>query len=183
MTVFAPSSFQELPVMFREALRITGGPVAIRWARGSAPQVGPDEVGHGLDARRVRDGADICLIGVGRMLPAAVSAANQLADEGFSVSVWDPRVVQPLDPTMLRAAARHRLVVTVEDGVREGGVGDRIAADLATRAGGGPRVVVLGTPTEFLPFGDPDGILADLGLDAAGIAAEAGKAMRQHDRT
>ena len=182
MTVFAPSSFQELPVMFREALRISDGPVSIRWPRGPAAQVEPHEVGHGLNARQVRSGTDICLIGVGRLLPATVRAAQQLEEEGFSVTVWDPRVVRPLDATMLRSAVRHRVVVTAEDGVRDGGVGDRIAADLATRAGGDPSVIVLGTPTEFLPFGDPEGILADLGLDAAGIAAAAGKAMRQLDR-
>ena len=62
MTVFAPSSAQDLRVMVAEALRITDGPVAIRYARGSARQVPPEQVGSGLHARRVRQGIDVCIV-------------------------------------------------------------------------------------------------------------------------
>ena len=96
-----------------------------------------------------------------------------LAAEGVAATVWDVRVVKPLDPEMLADAARHRLVVTVEDGFREGGVGAAVAARLAERtpAPTPPPVRVLGVPVQYIPHGKPDAILADLGLDAAGIAA------------
>ena len=71
---------------------------------------------------------------------------------------------------MIADAARHDVVVTVEDGVREGGIGMTIADQIGVRAPSVP-VLVLGLPTRFIPQGKPDHILAQLGLDAAGIAA------------
>ena len=94
--------------------------------------------------------------------------------------MWDPRVVKPLDPAMIDDAANHALVVTVEDGIREGGVGAAIADALtdARLARGLPAAptVVLGTPVRFIAQGKPAQILAELGLDAAGIVAAVIKA-------
>ena len=180
MTIFAPSSYQELQVMLHDALEITSGPTALRWGGGAAPEVGEDEVGSGLHARRVRRGTDVCLVGVGTMVWACARAAEQLEAEGISCTVWDPRVVRPLDPDLLDDAAGHRLVVSVEDGMREGGIGSALADGLtrgASSADGAdsaerPVVSVLGTPVAYLPHGKATEILADLGLDATGIAAE-----------
>jgi 1-deoxy-D-xylulose-5-phosphate synthase len=174
MTVFAPSSYQELQVMLHDALDIESGPSAIRWSKTMAPSVGPDEVGHGLRGRRVREGRDICLIGVGKMLAACEAAAQELADQGISATVWDPRVVRPLDQEMLEDAAGHPAVVTIEDGMRDGGVGMAIAEELRSRRGAcGQQVEVLGTPVAYIPHGNADQILSDLGLDAAGVVAAA----------
>jgi 1-deoxy-D-xylulose-5-phosphate synthase len=176
MVVFAPSSYQELQVMFHDALEITSGPVAIRWPKTMARQVDADDVGHGLRARRVRTGDDVCIIAVGKLLEAAEQAADALAGEGVSTTVWDARVVKPLDPDMLADAARHRFVITAEDGLREGGVGSVIAdriTELAALTDVATRVKVLGTPVEYIPHGKPDAILAELGLDSAGIASAA----------
>jgi len=133
MTILAPSSYQELQQMFEDALAITDGPVAIRWAKTPAPHVGWDEVGRGLSARQVRVASDdrtVCLLGAGKMLAAAVEAADLLAADGIHATVWDPRCIRPLDETMLDDAAAHRLVVTVEDGFREGGFGTGVLDDL-----------------------------------------------------
>jgi 1-deoxy-D-xylulose-5-phosphate synthase len=168
MTIFAPSSYQELQQMLADAYDLAEGPACIRWAKTAAPSVPDDEVGHGLRARRVRAGRGVCLVGVGKMLGAAVDAADRLAPAGVAATVWDPRVVCPLDADLLADAAGHDLVVTVEDGLADGGVGAAVA-----RAVGGPatRVEVLGVPTRYLPHGKPDDILADLGLDGAAVAA------------
>ena len=184
MTVFAPSSAQELAVMLREALDITTGPTAIRYPKGIARQVQADQVGSGLSARRVIDGgtdAQICIIAVGKLVEAAEQAASSLrADHGLSVTVWDPRVVAPLDAEMLHDAARHKLLVTAEDGLREGGVGQTIVGavqHIRLDEGRGPVTpVVLGTPVRFIPQGKPGNILAELGLDAAGLATSVSKA-------
>src|SRR4051794_28507976 len=104
MTILAPSSYQELGQMLRDALDITDGPVAIRWPKTHARSVHPDEVGHGLHARKVRDGRDICLLAVGKMLDAAEQAADVLTAEGVAATVWDVRVVKPLDPRMIADA-------------------------------------------------------------------------------
>jgi 1-deoxy-D-xylulose-5-phosphate synthase len=174
MTVLAPSSAQELQVMLHDALELcTDGPVAIRYPKAQARQVADHEVGKGLQANRVRAGAgDVCVLAVGRMLANALKAAEQLASAGVQVAVWDVRCVRPLDPAMIAEAAAHRLVVTVEDGIREGGVGSAIADALEQHCSGRPvpRVEVLGVPVKFIPHGKPDRIIASLGLDADGIA-------------
>jgi 1-deoxy-D-xylulose-5-phosphate synthase len=169
MTIFAPSSYQELQQMFRDAVDITSGPIAIRWAKTDAPMVAAGEVGSGLLARRVLEGEDLCIIGVGKMLGAAVEAAELLGKQGFSVSVWDPRAVKPLDAVMLSDAGGHSLVVTIEDGLREGGIGTAIREALSLSAPD-TKVMVLGLPTEHIPHGKPAAILERLGLDGKGIA-------------
>ena len=173
MTVLAPSSYQELGVMLHDALDITEGPVAIRFPKTAAREVPPDQVGTGLRARRVREGSDACLIGVGKMLAACEEAAEALAEKGVEVTVWDPRAVKPLDEAMIADAARHPLVVTVEDGLRDGGAGSGVAAALEQcESGERPPVRVLGIPCSYIPHGKPDAILTQLGLDADGIASE-----------
>ena len=168
MTIFAPSSYEELPTMLDTALGIGNGPSAIRWPKTAAPRVTPEQVGSGISARRDREGSDVCLIGVGKMFSAASEAADLLADEGVSCSVWDPRVVKPLDPVMISDAVRHRLVVTVEDGLREGGIGQAIRDQISVSAP--TPVVVLGIPTVHIPHGSVSDILSDYGLDSSGIA-------------
>ena len=174
MTVFAPSSAQEMEVMLGAALGKTDGPAALRYAKGAARQVPPDQVGSGLSARLVHEGEDVCILAVGKLVEAAEEAAALLAAEGLRATVWDVRVVKPLDEAMIADASGHPLVVTAEDGIRQGGAGMAIAAAISARAGVGrqsPPVVVLGVPDRYIPQGKPAAILADLGLDGPGIAA------------
>ncbi len=180
MTIFAPSSYQELQQMLTDAIDITTGPVGIRWPKTPAPSVGPDDIGYGLNARQVRSATggtntpSVCLIGVGKMLTSATDAADILAAAGIEASVWDARVVQPVDPKLAADAARHDIVVTIEDGLSDGGAGTGIVnAVKACVADGGlsePRFRVLGIPTSYIPQAKPDQILAGLGLDGAGVA-------------
>ena len=173
MTIFAPSSYEEVAVMLDAAMEITDGPCALRWPKTPAPRAGPGEVGSGLSARRAAAGSDVCLIGVGKMLDTARQAARLLEAEGVSSSVWDPRVVKPLDPVMIGDAVRHKLVVTVEDGFREGGVGQAVR-DLISASTAVP-VVVMGLPTVHIPHGAIDEIMATYSLDPPGVAAEVHK--------
>ena len=153
--------------MLSDAYDITTGPVCIRWPKTPPPLVADTEVGRGLKARLDRVGSDVCLIGVGKMFAAAREAADLLAADGISATVWDPRAAKPLDREMLDQAAGHRLVVTAEDGLAEGGIGSAIAAALSGR---GPEVEVTGVPTEYLAHGKADAILSSLGLDGPGLA-------------
>ena len=176
MTVLAPSSYQELQAMLHDAVELAEGPVAIRWPKTAARNVTADEVGVGFRARRWREGADACVLAVGKMLQPALDAAEALAAEGVEVTVWDARAVTPVDADMVADAVRHPIVVTVEDGYRDGGAGALFADHVAQRADAtgvaAPHVSVLGVPTRFIAQDKPDAILAELGLDAAGIAAE-----------
>jgi 1-deoxy-D-xylulose-5-phosphate synthase len=170
MRVLAPSSAQELQQMLHDAVSLTdSGPVVIRYPKGAARQVGNDEVGSGLQALRLREGdRKIAILAVGKMVAAALKAADVLAARGISATVWDVRSCAPLDPEMCADAARHERVITIEDGIREGGVGMSIAATISGISGD-CRVESLGVPTKFMPHAKPDRLLAQLGLDADGI--------------
>jgi 1-deoxy-D-xylulose-5-phosphate synthase len=171
MRVLAPSSAQELQQMLTDAATLADdGPVVIRYPRGEARQATDAEVGSGLSARQVAEGSGgICLLAVGRMLETAEEAAALLAERGHSATVWDVRSCSVLDPAMLADAARHDVVVTLEDGIADGGVGAAIISALGD-SDTGRRTAVLGLPTAFIPQGSPAEILHRLGLDAGGVA-------------
>ena len=174
MTIFAPSSYEELPVMLDTALEITTGPSTIRWPKTPPLRASIDEVGSGLSARRVRQGSEVCLIGIGKMLETVNEAADLLELEGISCSVWDPRVVKPLDPVMIGDASQHGLVVTAEDGLRAGGIGQTIRDQVD--GAGSAKVVTIGLPTAHLPHGKIEELLARYRMDASGIVS----AVKQH---
>lgn len=100
------------------------------------------------------------------MLETAEKAAATLAAEGVEVTVWDARCCAPLDPEMLADAARHDHVITIEDGIRDGGIGMSVA-DQVLALDRSTEVDVLGLPSKFIPH-DPksEAILARFGLDA-----------------
>jgi len=171
MTVFAPSSAPEVEAMLATALTLDG-PSVIRFPKTPAPTVSAGAEGSGLEARLVRQGdGSVCILAIGKMLGAAEAAAARLDGEGIDVTIWDPRVVSHPDPAMLADSARHALVITVEDGVRQGGagmfLGDAVRASLPL--GSCPPIVHRGVPRAYLAQGRPDRILARLGLDPDGI--------------
>ena len=105
------------------------------------------------------------------MLEAAEKAADQLGADGVEVTVWDVRCWRRSTPTMLADAASHPHVITIEDGVRDGGIGMTIA-DRVCAIDHSTRVDVLGLPTKFMPHDPKSGnILGRYGLDAAGLIA------------
>ena len=179
LTVFAPSSYEELGTMLETALSLPG-PSAIRWPKTEAPLTG--RVGNGLSARRLRSASDraapghrpdACLLGVGKMVAACEEAADRLERHGVGATVWDVRVAAPLDGSMVSDAARHRVVLSAEDGMVDGGVGASIATAVrgAAPEADAPRTLTIGLPRAFLPHGRAADILADAGLDGAGLAA------------
>lgn len=172
MTVFAPSNYQELSQMMIDAMDIETGPVAIRWSRAAAAHVDNDSVGAGLGARKTREGdGSVALLGFGQMHGAASEAAEVLSDRGVEATVYDPRVVVPLDPIMVGDIAGHDVVVSVEDGLRIGGAG-AVVRDTLGELNTTCRIRVMGIPVSYVPHGNPDDIHTSFGLDAAGIAAE-----------
>ena len=171
MVMLAPSSYQEVQVMLDDALELAEGPVAIRWPRTSARLVGEHEVGSGFSARKIHNGANVCVLAVGKMVEAAEAAIVELAASGVNATLYDVRCIKPLDREMLADAGEHDVVVTVEDGLAAGGAGSMIAAELAD-TDNPPRVRVMGLPDTFIPHGDPDELLDSVGLNTAGIVAE-----------
>ncbi|MDQ6856349.1 MAG: 1-deoxy-D-xylulose-5-phosphate synthase [Candidatus Dormibacteraeota bacterium] len=178
MVVSAPSSPDDLRRLFATALA-HDGPFAIRYPRGSAPAAGsaplePLEIGR---MSVVREGADVALLAVGKMVGAAVEAAESLHGEGISCTVVDARFVKPLDTGIPGLAARHRAVLTIEDGTAIGGFGDAVLEALA-QAGVTVPVRRLGLPDSFIEHGAQPLLLHKLGLDAEGIATATRELLR-----
>ena len=177
MRVLAPSSVQELQQMLHDSISLAdSGPVVIRYPKGIARSVSENEVGSGLNARVAYapvGEAKVCVVAIGKLVGAAVKAAETLTAAGIPTKVWDARSCAPLDQAMIADAAQHDAVITVEDGIREGGIGMSIEDAIASTRGAKTRVQVLGVPTQFIAHNKPDRILAALGLDAEGIAKAA----------
>ncbi len=110
----------------------------------------------------VREGDDVAILAFGRMVSRAVGAGELLAERGVQARVVDMRWVKPLDVQAIAAAARTKLVVTVEGGVLAGGVGEGVLAELA-RMGSSTPALTMGIPDEFVPQGKVDLLLHDLG--------------------
>jgi 1-deoxy-D-xylulose-5-phosphate synthase len=176
MTVFAPSTEQELAEQLRSAVEAPG-PASIRFPKGAAVQ--GHVTGRGLAAMRHRVGADLIIVAVGDRLGPAMEAAELLAADGVQATVWDPRVIRPADAVMLDEMASHPLVVTIENGYASGGAGAYIADRMTDRCGvmAAPPVLRLGVPDGYLQHAKPDRILAELGLDTPGIVASVKKAL------
>ena len=174
LRLLAPSSAQEVAKMLEDAITLADtGPVAIRYPKGIARVVGEHEIGSGLQARKLRNSAvpNVCVLAIGKMVGAADQAAEILTSRGVDITLWDVRCCVPADPIMIADAARHCVVVTIEDGIRDGGIG-MMLADLMTNAEGSvrPRIEVLGLPTKFTSQGKPAAILKQMGLDAESLA-------------
>ncbi len=173
MRVLAPSSVQELHQMLHDAVALSEtGPVVVRYPKGVARTVDESEVGTGLQARVAFEPsrpAEVCILAVGKLLGNAIKAASSLSESGTPTKVWDVRSCAPLDPEMIVDASKFKFVVTVEDGIRDGGIGMAIEDSIMNVAGTAARVHVLGVPTTFIAHNKPDRILASLGLDADGI--------------
>lgn len=171
LSIAAPSSADELAGILATALNHPG-PVAIRYPKSgvdSIPQLPAEPVPLG-EWEELDSGSDVLILAVGRMVPIAAKAAVQLEQEGISCGLINARWVKPLDPRLPEWAEKYERIVTVEDGVASGGFGSAVLGALAPLGLAG-KVRVLGLPDAFLPPGNPDVLLSDLGLDADGITA------------
>jgi 1-deoxy-D-xylulose-5-phosphate synthase len=180
MRVAVPRDATRLVQLLREAVAVSDGPTALRFPRGKAPADIPAigklgsmdvlrepaagaEAGTGAVADTSGVARDVLLIGAGPMAGVCVQTADRLADQGIAVTVLDPRWVKPLDEALVPAAAGSRLVVTVEDNGRVGGLGDAVARLLRDHDVDTP-VRTFGLDQQFLDHGDRGQLLEDQGL-------------------
>ena len=121
------------------------------------------------EAELLQDGDDIAIIAIGAAVPRALDAAQSLAATGVRAAVLNARFVKPLDEDrIVELARRCARVLVVEEHTVHGGFGDAVLSLLASR-GVTPPLRSLGVPDEVIEHGAPAEVLADLGLDAAGI--------------
>ncbi len=171
--VAAPRDAGTLREELAEAVAVDDGPTAVRFPKGAVIESVPAlQRVDGVDVLACpgpTEGHDVLLVGVGAFAALAVAAAQRLADQGIGVTVVDPRWVLPVPAVLLRMAARHRLVVSLEDGGRHGGFGWSLAAALRDAELDVP-LRDLAIPQRFLEHGSRDEVLADLGLTAQDVA-------------
>lgn len=172
MTVFAPKNKYELydAIKFSEHFE---GPLAIRYPRGTAYEGlksfrAPIEAGK---SELLFEGKDIAIVAVGTMTKTAVLTRDILMNQGYEPTVVNARFIKPLDTQMLKALeGRHRLVVTLEENVLNGGFGQNVASYYASRPGKPPKVLSFGIPDIFVEHGNVDELKKELGLDEASVA-------------
>lgn len=147
-------------------------PVVVRYPRGVSPgHVSPEQLEEIPLGKAVvlREGWEIQLWALGDMVPLAVAVADRLVTRGYSVGVVNARFVSPLDSDLLQAQARlARAVVTLENGVANGGFGSAVTESLA-EAGFQGRVIRAGWPNEFVPHGATALLMEKHGLTAEAI--------------
>jgi 1-deoxy-D-xylulose-5-phosphate synthase len=168
LVVMTPSDENECRQMLYTAYHLDQ-PAAVRYPRGSGPGTPTEPRMQALalgKGEMRRQGRRIALLAFGSMVKPAVEAAGQL-----DASVADMRFVKPLDlELVLRLAASHELLVTVEENVIEGGAGSAVAEAL-NGAGKAVPLLHLGLPDRFVEHGDPAVLLKTCGLDRDGILA------------
>lgn len=171
--IAAPRDATRLREEFDEALAVNDAPTVVRFPKGVVSEELPavERLSDGTDVL-AREGADdVLLVGIGPMAHVAVEVAQRLGAQGIGATVIDPRWVVPVQDSVVELARRHRLVITIEDGIRVGGIGTRIRQALRD-AGIDTAVDELGVPDAFIDHATREQILEDAGLTAARIAQD-----------
>ncbi|HEX5512737.1 MAG TPA: 1-deoxy-D-xylulose-5-phosphate synthase [Actinomycetales bacterium] len=168
--IAAPRDAVTLAEELREAVAVDDGPTVVRFAKDAVPEPMPaiERIGD-VDVLRRAPGADVLVVSVGTLATTALEVSDRLADQGVPSTVVDPRWVVPVADELVELAARHRLVVTIEDGLRAGGVGAQLAQRLRDASVATP-VHQVGIPTEFLEHASRAQVLSRIGLTGQDIA-------------
>jgi 1-deoxy-D-xylulose-5-phosphate synthase len=171
MIVMAPKDENELQHMLWSGLAY-GHPASVRFPKAKGLGVPLDgelrvlPLGAG---ELVRDGRDL-IFAVGHMVEPALEAARELEKDGLSFAVVNARFVKPLDrETLLRFAGPGRTIVTLEEGIVEGGAGSAVRELLDREGRFGVRFLSLGVPVGPYPLGKTEEIRTGLGLDVPGL--------------
>jgi len=172
MVVMAPRDENELRRMLLTAVEHTG-PIAIRYPRGRGTGVEivdpirPFSIGR---AQVVREGRDVLLLAMGRCVTDSINASEILKKDGIAATVVNCRYVKPLDEDLLvKLAATHTRIITVEENVRQGGFGSAVLECLHDAGCTGFTLKRIGLPDAFVEHGSPDALRTKYGLDADGI--------------
>ncbi len=170
LRIAAPRDARTLREELAEALDVPDAPTVVRFPKGT---VGPDIPAlhrHGVvDVLRADDDAAVLLVAVGRFAALGLEVADRLAQQGIAVTVVDPRWVIPVPEAVVDLAREHRLVVTVEDNSRTGGIGSAVASALRDADVDVP-VRDFGVEKRFLHHASIASTLSQLGLTAQDVS-------------
>ncbi|MFG2501836.1 1-deoxy-D-xylulose-5-phosphate synthase [Streptomyces sp. NPDC048441] len=174
LRIAAPRDADQVRLQLREAVEVKDAPTVVRYSKGA---VGPavkavGKVG-GMDVLRKAGTRrpDVLLVSVGALAPMCLEIADLLNKQGITTTVVDPRWVKPVDEALAPLAEQHRVVVTVEDNSRAGGVGSAVSQALRD-AGVDVPLRDFGIPPRFLDHASRKEIMAEIGLTAPDISRQ-----------
>lgn len=176
MTVLVPADYNQTIQATMAAAQLVG-PVYLRFGRPSVPIFIPEDTPFEIGkAQALRRGNNATIIACGHLVWPALQAAKALAEDGISVSVINMHTVKPLDEdAIVKAAKESGAVVTAEEHMRNGGLGEAVAGVLAR---------VYPVPQEFIAVNDsfgesgkPTDLMAKYGLDTENIVKATRKAI------
>ena len=173
ITIMAPADESDVEPMMEFAMK-HDGPTSIRYPKTAAERIEREHTPIELGKSEVyRWGEDGTFIAFGTLFSTCVAAADRLAKDGLDIGVVNARFLRPLDTDMLTKAIETGFVITVEENTLNGGFGSAVleaANDLGLPT---HRIRRLGIPDRFIEHGERHELLADLGLDVAGLMAAA----------
>jgi 1-deoxy-D-xylulose-5-phosphate synthase len=171
----SPMNEVELRDMMHIAAAYDGGAFAIRYPRGEGQGLPMPataqamEIGRGVE---LLDGEEAVILGYGPILNEAMKAVDVLAADGVRPGVVNMRFAKPLDTALIDTlVTRYGRIITIEDGTRLGGFGSAVSEYVASEHPG-IRVTIMGVPDRIVEHGSQEELYREIGLDAAGIAAE-----------
>ncbi len=175
--IMAPKDENELRHMLKTLVDYDKGPIALRFPRGEGAGIALDTELKAIPigaSETIADGRDVVFVAIGAMVRPALAAAETLRARGIDAGVVNARFVKPLDTAMLdRVAGTDAFVFTVEDNALLGGFGSAVNEYWVARGHDTSALKNLGLPDRFIDHGDRDGLMAELGLDAAGLVRSA----------
>lgn len=174
LRIAAPRDADQVRAQLREAVAVDDAPTVVRFSKGAVgPAVKAVGKAGGMDILREPKAArpDVLVVSVGALAPMCLEIADLLDAQGISSTVVDPRWVKPVDEALAPLAERHRVVVTVEDNSRAGGVGSAVAQALRD-AGVDVPLRDFGIPPVFLDHASRGEVMAEIGLTAPDIARQ-----------
>ena len=170
LDLFAPRDGARLVSALRNCVDKSDHPTVIRFSKGAIPNDIPAVQSLGFaDVLQAATNPDVTIVSVGGMATQALEAAATLQSHGYAVEVIDPVQVLPIASGLIEYLANREFVVTIEDGLLDGGIGEAIGSALRA-AKATTRVTSLGIPKKFLDHATRKSILNKLQLDAQGIA-------------
>jgi 1-deoxy-D-xylulose-5-phosphate synthase len=171
--IASPRDAQRLQELLAEAVAVKNGPTVIRFPKGTVAKelVAVKRLSDGVDVLLQSSSKDVLILTVGPMASVGMEVATLLQAQGIGATVVDPRWVVPVAKSVVDLAKEHRLVVTIEDGIKVGGIGTRVRQELRAMQVD-TALSEIGLPDEFLEHASRNQILERVGLNSQDIAHE-----------
>lgn len=178
MVVINPCDFNQTKAATLAILEYEG-PVYLRFGRPTVPNFTPEnqifEIGKAVE---LNEGTDVTIIATGHMVWKAIEAGIELEKKGISAEIINIHTIKPLDKeAILKSVRKTKCVVTAEEHLKNGGLGDSIAQLLSTQYPCHLEMVAL--DDKFGESGTPDELMTKYGLDTKDIVAAAEKVLKK----